>query len=51
MSVHGEVNVLNAVKVVSKLNFFSILMDGSTNNGKEKEKDKEGVYIQLFQRE
>ena len=39
--------VQNVAEVVSKSNFFSILMDGSTIHGKE----KEGVYIQSFQRE
>lgn len=34
-------------EVVNKSNFFSTLMDGSTLHGKE----KEGVYIQSFQRE
>ena len=47
ISAHGEVTVQNVAEVVSKSNFFSILMDGSTIHGKE----KEGVYIQSFQRE
>ena len=47
ISAHGEMTVQNVAEVVSKSNFFSILMDGSTIDGKE----KEGVYIQSFQRE
>ena len=31
VSVYGEVNILNVVKVVSKSIFFSFLMDGSTS--------------------
>ena len=47
MIPHGEVSVMNVVKVVSKFNLFSILMDESTIHGKEKEVE----YIQSFQRE
>ena len=43
----GKVSVINTGEVVLKSNFFSILMDRSTINGKE----KEGVYIQSIQRE
>ena len=46
ISAHGEVTV-HVAEVVSKSNFFSILMDGSTIHGK----GKEGVYIRSFQRE
>ena len=38
---------MNVAEVVSKLNFFSVLMDGSTIHGKE----KGDVYIQSLQRE
>ena len=44
---HEEVSVMDVAEVVSKSNFFSILIDGSTIYGKE----KKGVYIQSFQRE
>ena len=47
ISPYGEVDVMNVAEVVSKSNFFSILMDGLTIHGKA----KEGVYIQSFQRE
>lgn len=43
---HGEMSVINIVQIVSKLKFFSILMDGSTIH----EKEKEGAHIQSFQR-
>ena len=46
ISAHGEMSVMNVAEVVSKSNFFSFLMDGSTIHGKE----KEDVYIQSFQR-
>ena len=38
---------MDVAEVVSKSNFFSILIDGSTTYGKE----KKGVYIQSFQKE
>ena len=41
ISAHGESSVKNVAGVVSKLTFFSILMDGWTIHGKE----KEGGYI------
>ena len=47
ISAHEGVSVINDVEVVSKSNLFSILMDRSTIHGKE----KEGAYIQSFQRE
>ena len=46
IKAHGEMGVINLTEVVLKSNFFSILMDGSTIYGKEKD-----VYIQSFQRE
>ena len=45
ISANRELSVTNIAEVVSKSNFFSILIDGSTIYGKEK-----GVYIQSFQR-
>ena len=42
-------SVLNTAEVVSKSNYFSILMDGSTIHGKEK--GGVYIYIQLVQRE
>ena len=47
MIAHGEVSVMNVVKVASKFSLFSILMDESTIHGKKKEVE----YIQSFQRE
>ena len=46
ISVHGEVSVMNDTEVVSKSNFFSILMDESKINGK----NTEGTYIPLIKR-
>ena len=46
ISAPGEVSVMNVAEVVSKLNFFSILIDWSTIHGKEK-----SIYNQSFQRE
>ena len=37
ISPRGEVDVMNVAEVVSKSNFFSILMDGSTIHVKKKE--------------
>ena len=36
ISTHGEVSVMDVAEFVSKSNFFSILMDGSTIHRKEK---------------
>ena len=47
ISAHGEVSVMNVAEVISKLNFFNILMDGSTIHGK----GQGDVYIQSLQRE
>ena len=44
ISAHWEVGVMNVAEVVSESNFFSILMDGSAIQVKE----KEGVYISHF---
>ena len=46
ISVHGEVSVMSDTEVVSKSNFFSILMDESKINGK----NTEGTYIRLIKR-
>ena len=46
ISVHGEVSVMSDTEVVSKSNFFSILMDESKINGK----NTECTYIPLIKR-
>ena len=43
----NECYVMNVVEVLSKLRFFSTLIDRSKIHGKE----KEGLCIQWFQRE
>ena len=45
VSAHGDVSVMNVAEVVSKLNFFIILMDESAIHGKK----KEGGYILSWQ--
>ena len=47
ISGHGEMSVMRVAQVVSISNLFTILIDGTTVHGKE----KEGVYIQLLLRE
>ena len=47
INAHGEVTLLDVAETVSRSNFFSALMDGSTIHKRE----KEGVYIQAFQKD
>lgn len=41
---HEEMSVINIVQIVSKLKFFSVLMDGLTIHEKEKEGAQSECY-------